>query len=221
MQIREIDDPRLVKALAHPLRIQILRVLSNRVASPSEIADEISARLPNVSYHVRFLERVGVIELVRTRQRRGAIEHYYRARGRLRITDRVWGQVPEPIKDAVVDAALAQTISQVRAAAAAGGFNRKDSLGSRWSMVLDERGFREVSALLHDALKRAKEIEEQSAKRLAATDHEQEMATGLAIMFFQAAPVETEAAIDDHHQARGQSRQAKPAVANRRRRLRV
>ena len=40
MQITEIDDPRLVKGLAHPLRIQILRVLENRVASPSEIAEE-------------------------------------------------------------------------------------------------------------------------------------------------------------------------------------
>ena len=34
MQITEIDDPRLVKGLAHPLRIHILRVLENRVASP-------------------------------------------------------------------------------------------------------------------------------------------------------------------------------------------
>jgi DNA-binding transcriptional ArsR family regulator len=102
VQIREIDDPRLVKALAHPLRIQILRVLSDRVASPSVIAQELGVRLPNVSYHVRFLERVGVLELVRTRPRRGAVEHYYRARGRVRITDRVWGQLPETIKDAVI-----------------------------------------------------------------------------------------------------------------------
>jgi DNA-binding transcriptional ArsR family regulator len=204
MQIREIDDPRLVKALAHPLRIQILRVLSDRVASPSEIADEISARLPNVSYHVRFLERVGVVELVRTKQRRGAIEHYYRARGRLRITDRVWSQVPEPIKDAVVDGALAQAVSQVRTAAAAGGFARKDSLASRWSMRLDEQGFREVSAIVHDALKKAKEIEEQSAKRLAASDHATEMNTGLVIMFFEAAPTEAEGEMpaDGHHKTR-------------------
>jgi len=53
--ITDIDDPRLVKALAHPLRIQILNLLRDRVASPSELADEIGAPLGNVSYHVRFL----------------------------------------------------------------------------------------------------------------------------------------------------------------------
>jgi DNA-binding transcriptional ArsR family regulator len=199
VQIREIDDPRLIKALAHPLRIQILRVLSNRVASPREISDEISARLPNVSYHVRFLERVGVIELVRTRQRRGAVEHYYRARGRLRITDRVWNQVPETIKDAVIDAALAQAISQITAAASAHGFTRKDSLASRWTMTLDDQGFREVSAIVHDALKQVREVEEKSVKRMAAKNHAvPEIRTGLVITLFEAAPIELEATIDGH-----------------------
>ena len=67
-QITEIDDPRLVKGLAHPLRIRILRVLQDRVASPSEIAEEIEAPLGNVSYHVRFLARVGLIRLVNLRR---------------------------------------------------------------------------------------------------------------------------------------------------------
>ena len=75
-QITEIDDPRFVKALAHPLRIHILRILQDRTASPRELADELGAKLPNVSYHVRFLERLGVLELVETQPRRGALEHF-------------------------------------------------------------------------------------------------------------------------------------------------
>ena len=50
----------IVLPLAHPLRIHILRVLQDRVASPSELADELQAKLPNVSYHVRFLEKLGL-----------------------------------------------------------------------------------------------------------------------------------------------------------------
>jgi predicted transcriptional regulator len=30
-----------------------------------------------VSYHVRQLQKAGLIQLIATRQRRGALEHYY------------------------------------------------------------------------------------------------------------------------------------------------
>ena len=72
-------DPRLAKALAHPLRARILVVLNERVASPNEIAQMLGEALPNVSYHVRTLSDLDCIALVRTAQRRGAIEHYYLA----------------------------------------------------------------------------------------------------------------------------------------------
>src|SRR5438067_13082175 len=101
-QITEINDPRFVKALAHPLRIHILRILEDRTASPRELADELEAKLPNVSYHVRFLERLGVLKLVDTQPRRGALEHYYRANGRLRVTGRAWAEVPAIVKNARV-----------------------------------------------------------------------------------------------------------------------
>ena len=61
------------------MRARILAILNERVASPNEIAEMIDERLPNVSYHVRALLDLGCIELVDTAQRRGAIEHYYRA----------------------------------------------------------------------------------------------------------------------------------------------
>src|ERR1700749_4823066 len=129
MQITEIDDPRLVKGLAHPLRIHILRVLESRVASPSEIAEEIGAPLGNVSYHVRFLARVGLIELTSTKPRRGAVEHYYRAVGRVS-----------------------------GAAAASGGFDRSDAVVTRREMLLDKQGFTELAAELNGLLERVKEI---------------------------------------------------------------
>ena len=74
--INDINDPRLVKALAHPLRVRILGVLQDRVASPSDLAEELKAPLGNVSYHVRILAQLGLLKLVKKRPRRGAIEHY-------------------------------------------------------------------------------------------------------------------------------------------------
>ena len=100
--ITDINDPRLVKAMAHPLRVQILSVLEQRVASPRELSDELDAPLGNVSYHVRTLSSLGLIKLVKKTPRRGAIEHYYEARGRAVVTDKAWAEVPDIVKRALL-----------------------------------------------------------------------------------------------------------------------
>jgi DNA-binding transcriptional ArsR family regulator len=188
-QITEIDDPRLVKALAHPLRVNILRVLQSRVASPSEIATELSAPLGNVSYHVRVLERAGLLKLERTRQRRGAIEHYYGAVGRLRITDKAWAQVPEIVKDAMLNATLDQAVQYVSAAVSMGGFDREDAHVSRRPMTLDAKGFADLAGAVKELLDRTNAIETESRQRLAAGHHENgEVSAGLVMMLFEAPP---------------------------------
>ncbi len=73
------------KAVAHPLRARILEALTVEARSPNELAVEFSEPLGNVSYHVVVLRDLGMVELVDTAARRGAIEHYYRARWRVRL----------------------------------------------------------------------------------------------------------------------------------------
>ena len=73
--ITDVEDPRYVKALAHPLRVRILSMLEERDASPVALAEHLDATLGTVAYHVRTLERLGLIEMVATHQRRGATEH--------------------------------------------------------------------------------------------------------------------------------------------------
>jgi len=187
MQINEIDDPRLVKGLAHPLRIQILRALGNRVASPSEVAEEIGAPLGNVSYHVRFLARVGLIELTGTKPRRGAVEHYYRAVARVRLTDRVWAQVPDGVKSGLISGALAQLGPALTSAGPAGGFDRKDAVASWRKLTLDDRGFKDLATELRRVRERAREIERESAERLSGGHGSGAVATGVALLLFEAA----------------------------------
>jgi DNA-binding transcriptional ArsR family regulator len=210
MQITEIDDPRLVKGLAHPLRIHILRVLENRVASPSEIADEIGAPLGNVSYHVRFLARVGLIELTSTKPRRGAVEHYYRSIGRIQVTDNAWSQVPEVVKNGLIGATLDQAGRVVGAAASTGGFNRRDAFAVRREMVLDERGFTDLSKEVRALLDRLMEIEQESAKRVAVADHDgARMDAGLVMMLFESAAQQAAASVDGDGDGGRRTRSAK------------
>lgn len=71
-------DERLAKALSNSLRAKALKLIGEGFASPKAIAEELDADLPTVAYHVRVLRRLGCVELVKTKKRRGAVEHIYR-----------------------------------------------------------------------------------------------------------------------------------------------
>jgi DNA-binding transcriptional ArsR family regulator len=184
--ITDINDPRLVKAMAHPLRVQILSVLEQRVASPRELSDELDAPLGNVSYHVRTLSSLGLIKLVKKTPRRGAIEHYYEARGRAVVTDKAWAEVPDIVKRALLGATLASVSEEVNAAAASGGFEREDIHVTTSRVVVDEQGWRDLSKLLGDTWKSIEKIQRDAGKRLRDSG-EGEINAGLVAMLFERA----------------------------------
>jgi DNA-binding transcriptional ArsR family regulator len=184
--ISNISDPRLVKALAHPLRIRILSILEEEAASPSELANQLDAPLGNVAYHVRALANLDLIKLVRTTPVRGAVEHHYKAQQRTRVSEGAWGQVPSVVRGAMVDSTLAQIGEYVGAAAAAGGFDGDRAHLSRTSFVLDEKGWSELSAALNQLAEKAEAVEAASKKRLAAAGDEGEKPVGLVMMLFDA-----------------------------------
>ena len=76
-----VDWERLARATVHPLRVSILEVLGidgGRTMSPSDLSRELQIPLSNTNYHVTELTKADLIDLVRTRQVRGATEHFYR-----------------------------------------------------------------------------------------------------------------------------------------------
>ncbi len=182
--ITDINDPRLVKAMAHPLRVQILSVLEQRVASPRELADELEAPLGNVSYHVRTLSSLGLIKLVKKTPRRGAIEHYYEARGRAVVSDTAWAEVPDIVKRALLGATLATVSEEVNAAAAGGGFGREDMHLTTSRVLVDEQGWSELSKLLSDTWAQVEKIQRESGKRLR-DDDEDSISAGVVAMLFE------------------------------------
>jgi DNA-binding transcriptional ArsR family regulator len=66
-----------VRALSHPVRVEILQALHGRIASPVELSREIGQRPAVVSYHAGTLLRCGCLELVHSRAQRGAVENFF------------------------------------------------------------------------------------------------------------------------------------------------
>ncbi|HEX4009577.1 MAG TPA: winged helix-turn-helix domain-containing protein [Solirubrobacteraceae bacterium] len=183
--ITDIEDPRYVKALAHPLRIRILALLAERDASPVQLAQHLDATLGTVAYHVRTLEKLGLIEMVATHQRRGATEHVYAAREHPRITDRAWSASSPMTKHVMIASILSQIGEYATQSAAAGGFDRADAHFTRTPLRLDEEGWSAMAAATKEWLAQVAQIETETQARLATTV-EEPFDAGLVILLFEA-----------------------------------
>ncbi len=168
-QTREIVDQRVIKALAHPVRAQALAILNERVASPNEIAKELDQGVGHVSYHINVLKECECIELVDTAQRRGAVEHFYRATSRVFIGDEDWRRLPASVRPALSATLLQDLVEDAAAALSAGTFDAREDRHLAWTpMIVDEKGWDEAKAVLAQTLERVFAIQAASAERLTA-----------------------------------------------------
>jgi DNA-binding transcriptional ArsR family regulator len=181
--VQDIDDPRLVKALAHPIRVRILGILEHRTATPKELAAELGLPLENTSYHVRTLKKFGFIKLERKRQVRGAVEHHYRAVARPRVTAKAWEQMPESLKQAMNAANISQLSELVNRGVEQGKFSRPESQLQRMPYTLDDEGFREASAVLSDALERISDVEKRARERVQLGDSDPVQVVTVVMLF--------------------------------------
>lgn len=163
---RGAASSKLHQALAHPLRANILVLLTDRTASPNELALELGEDLANVSYHVRQLAKRDLIELVTEKRRRGAIEHFYKATVRAYYSTEDWEALPESTKE-IHSAWIAQRIyGDMAEAMRAGTFeSRADRYLVRTPAVLDEEGWKELTDAYDALLEQILEIQAASDER--------------------------------------------------------
>jgi len=129
-----------------------MQILHNRVASPKELAAELGKSLGKVSYHVKYLERAGCIEVTATAPRRGAIEHYYQ---------------PTPSDETAV-LALRGLIAEAVRALNTGSLDCEDEQSLTWTAIeLDEKGRQDLARCQAAWVKELRRIESDAAKRLA------------------------------------------------------
>ena len=185
--IEDVEDPRYVKALAHPLRVRILSMLEERDASPVQLAEHLDATLGTVAYHVRTLERLGLIEMVATHQRRGATEHVYAAREHPRFSDAAWSSTSPMAKHVMIASALSQIGEFATKSAAAGGFDGPEANCTREALKLDREGYELLAAATQRWRTEADAIGKAARKRLNSSG-ESPLDAGLVLLLFEALP---------------------------------
>jgi DNA-binding transcriptional ArsR family regulator len=81
-----LEEPEKVRAALSPLRRELLRLL-REPSSATQLAATLGLPRQRVNYHLRELERAGLVELVEERQRRGFVERILRATSAAFVVD--------------------------------------------------------------------------------------------------------------------------------------
>jgi DNA-binding transcriptional ArsR family regulator len=160
-------DQELVKALSHPIRVSILEAMQSRVASPSELSKEMGESLGVISYHVNTLVECGCIELVHTKPRRGALEHFFGVTPRSFIGHQDWRRAPLSLRGGVTSAAFQTFIDKASEAIEAGTVDSREDTTLNWMpMTVDADGWREVAEIMEKTLEQLMAVHSRSTQRL-------------------------------------------------------
>lgn len=93
---RQATENRLI-AMAHPLRADVFKILTQRIASPAQITRDLGLGrkdLPNVTHHTKYLVTLGCAELVEERRDAGRpTEKFYKATERALVDTGEWDQL--------------------------------------------------------------------------------------------------------------------------------
>src|SRR3954447_26606693 len=132
--IAVIDDPAAAEASLHPIRARLLADLAEP-GSATMLAARVGLARQKVNYHLRELERHGLVELVEERKKGNVTERVLRATAlSYVISPAVLGAVqPDPARS-------------------------PDRLSARWLLALGAKLVRDVGALVEGATKARKPL---------------------------------------------------------------
>jgi DNA-binding transcriptional ArsR family regulator len=187
-ELKTFFDRRLIEALGHPVREHILAVLNERIASASEIGEEIGADVSSFYHHVEELERLGCIERVASKRRRGALEHFFQAKRTVFFDEETWRRIPATVRADLVTRFIQAIIDDASAALRSGTLTRRGDEHVSWTPGdFDEAGWKEATELVTQTLERLTAIQKKSSDRLAKSGDEC-MSGTVAILAFETPP---------------------------------
>lgn len=112
LETYDIQTIEQLRAIADPLRTRIYEALAVKPMTATQVGEELDEPAPKAHYHVRELERVGLVRLVETRERGGILEKYYRAIARgLRVPPSLFQQAPPDEVASAMDSFLYSVVA--------------------------------------------------------------------------------------------------------------
>lgn len=187
-RLKRFIDRRLIRALSHPMREHLLAVFNERIASSSEIGRELGLEAADIYHHVDELEKLGCIERVESRRRRGAEEHFFEAKATMLVDDRGWRKIPASVKLDMAVSYIQSILDDITGAVSSGALAASALPHVSWlPSIFDRLGWEEAIALMNQALAGLMEIQKRSAGRIATTG-EPGIPTTIGLLRFETLP---------------------------------
>jgi DNA-binding transcriptional ArsR family regulator len=159
-----------LKAMSHETRAKALRILTERTASPAEIAREIGEKVENVSYHVKKMAEWGVVKPVGERKAHGAgaIQHFYKATVWTHVDAADWEELNAAVASGFLGDIGQQMLSDIVTSLDAGllGKDRHFHL-TRTRMAFDEQGREEALEIAERARREIVQAQARAKERMA------------------------------------------------------
>jgi DNA-binding transcriptional ArsR family regulator len=166
-------DKANIKAMSNSMRIQILTILNERANSATGIARELGIEPGEIAYDVEVLRKMGRLEIVDEKKRRGAVEVFYKAASRAHLDEFEWPTVPDPVKGGLRASLLQTLMDDAIAAIDEETYDSLEGAHMSWTpLIVDEEGWEQLVEILRVALEGVMRVSQDSAKRLSAKDEE-------------------------------------------------
>jgi DNA-binding transcriptional ArsR family regulator len=105
-----VSEPEQAAALLHPFRSEIISLLKEP-RSATELSKELNDSAQKVNYHLKALEKVGLVVRAGTRNVRNLVEVLYRSAGKTFLLSDSLGLTKETIKKLQDQTALAHVLA--------------------------------------------------------------------------------------------------------------
>jgi hypothetical protein len=197
---RELTDgEKVTVAFSHELRVLAWLAIYQEPCSPVAIAEAFDRPVPNIAYHVRVLLECDCIELAETIQRRGAVEHVYRAVKRLEVRSvEEWEAISPAERHKISLLGVQLIVGDCVAAQNADTFDaRLNRHLSRIPMELDDEAWELAARAFDEFRDRLMDIAAECAERVAADPEITTVPTLAGLLMFQRAPLPPKPATED------------------------
>jgi DNA-binding transcriptional ArsR family regulator len=177
------------EVLTHPLRYKCLILLTEKVASPAELARDLGVDVSDLSYHVRVLRECNAIELVESIPGPTAVQHFYRAAHRAELDDEAYLRMTIDERIAAGRVTAQMIFADVASSMETGVFGERFNHHiSRFPLTVDEEGWEELTDIYARALEETYEVTKRTALRMAENPDAARVQTRVATLLFEMPP---------------------------------